>query len=150
MKPVMSVDDLALVLQHHWILDDSAFDDERQRVQLASLLLVAAYTGQRPCSLLETTRKRGPLQAVKTGDEYLEDSSEDEQSEHENRTCAEAFEDCDYDAVETPTRDNLPRGILYRDVRIRVLPRRFDGQRNPLVMEMTIVHTKGEDRTPQP
>ncbi|KAI9709018.1 MAG: hypothetical protein M1828_002552 [Chrysothrix sp. TS-e1954] len=149
MKPVMSVDDLALVLQHHWILDDSTFDDERQRVQLAFLLLLAAYTGQRPCSILETTRKRGPVPLVKSGNDYHDDS-EDDRIEHEDKACAEMGQDCDDDEVQAPTIENLPRGILYRHVRIRVLPRRFAGQRNPLVMEVTIVHTKGEERTPQP
>ena len=56
MKPVMSVDDLVRVFHHHWVLDMSTFADERQRVQLSMLLLLAAYTGQRPCSILETAR----------------------------------------------------------------------------------------------
>lgn len=43
-KPVMNVDDVYLVLHHHWILDTSVFPDERQRLQVALLLLPSAYT----------------------------------------------------------------------------------------------------------
>lgn len=31
-KPVMNVNDIYLVLHHHWILDTSVFPDERQRL----------------------------------------------------------------------------------------------------------------------
>jgi len=50
-KPVMNVDDVYLVLHHHWVLDDSVFPDERQRLQLALLLLLSAYTATRPAAL---------------------------------------------------------------------------------------------------
>ncbi|KAI9717340.1 MAG: hypothetical protein M1828_007228 [Chrysothrix sp. TS-e1954] len=150
MKAVMSVDDLVLVLHHHWVRDDSLFDDERQRVQLAFLLLLAAYTGQRPCSILETTRKRGPLPAIESGDDCLKDMSEEDQSEDDNKAFAEIDKDIDDNTAEASRTTDLPRGILYSHVRIRVLPGRFARQRNPLVMEVTIVHTKGEERNPQP
>jgi len=43
-KLFMSMDDLVRVLHHHWVLDTSTFADDRQRVQLSMLLLIAAYT----------------------------------------------------------------------------------------------------------
>ncbi len=39
------------------MLDDSTFKDERQRVQVATGLLTAAYFGCRPCSLFDTRVK---------------------------------------------------------------------------------------------
>ena len=39
----MNVDDVFLVLHHHWALDTSTFPDERQRLQLTFLVLL--YTG---------------------------------------------------------------------------------------------------------
>ncbi|KAF1730595.1 hypothetical protein CRV24_008664 [Beauveria bassiana] len=44
----MDVDDVYLVLHHHWVHDTSAFPDERQRIQLALMILVQAYTATRP------------------------------------------------------------------------------------------------------
>ena len=55
-KPVLHVNDLLLVLHHHWALDEEAYPDERQRVQLSTLLLTAAYTACRPSSLVYTTK----------------------------------------------------------------------------------------------
>lgn len=53
-KPVLHINDLLLALHHHWFLDTETFPDERQRVQLAALLLTAAYTASRPGSLVYT------------------------------------------------------------------------------------------------
>src|SRR2546423_15685414 len=59
-KPVMNVDDVFLILHHHWVLDTSIFPDERQRLQLAFLLLLSAYTATRPAALVykATSRRR--------------------------------------------------------------------------------------------
>ncbi len=56
-KPVIGLDDLYLLLYTHWVLDDSTFKDERQRVQVATGLLTAAFFGCRPCSLFDTRVK---------------------------------------------------------------------------------------------
>ncbi|SLM34469.1 Protein of unknown function DUF3435 [Lasallia pustulata] len=56
-KPVIGLDDLYLLLYTHWMLDDSTFKDERQRVQVATGLLTAAFFGCRPCSLFDTRVK---------------------------------------------------------------------------------------------
>ncbi|EFY84778.1 hypothetical protein MAC_09181 [Metarhizium acridum CQMa 102] len=43
-KPVIDVNDVYLVQYHHWVHDTSVFPDERQRIQLALLILLQAYT----------------------------------------------------------------------------------------------------------
>ncbi|KAI9784715.1 MAG: hypothetical protein M1816_000718 [Peltula sp. TS41687] len=53
-KPVMSSDDLYHLLFVYWVYDDSTYPDERQRVQVATALLLAAFTGCRLCSLFDT------------------------------------------------------------------------------------------------
>jgi integrase len=40
------------VLRCHWATDTNVFPNERQRVQLATILLFAAFTGSRPGALL--------------------------------------------------------------------------------------------------
>lgn len=50
-KPVMNVDDLYLVLHHHWIMDTTPYPDGWQILQLA-FLLASAYTASRPGALV--------------------------------------------------------------------------------------------------
>ncbi|KAK4220597.1 hypothetical protein QBC38DRAFT_184261 [Podospora fimiseda] len=47
-KLVLNADDMYLILHHHWVRDQSIFPHERQRLQLALMLLVQAYTATRP------------------------------------------------------------------------------------------------------
>jgi hypothetical protein len=49
-KPVMNVDDIYLILHHHWVMDTGVFPDGRQRVQIALLVLEMAYTATRPAA----------------------------------------------------------------------------------------------------
>ena len=56
-KPVISLDDLYLLLYTHWALDDATYTDERQRVQVAIGILAAVFFGCRPCSLFDTRVK---------------------------------------------------------------------------------------------
>jgi hypothetical protein len=36
-KPVMNVDDVFLILHHHWVMDTATFPDGRQRLQVPFL-----------------------------------------------------------------------------------------------------------------
>jgi len=70
-KPVMNVDDIFLILHHHWVLDTSIVPNERQRLQLALLLLLSAYTATRPGALVYkvTSRPWSEKLLLKLGDE---------------------------------------------------------------------------------
>ncbi|MCJ1249974.1 hypothetical protein MMC30_007200 [Trapelia coarctata] len=52
-KPLLDVEDFWEILQCHWVTDTNKFPHERQRLQLATVLLIAAYTTSRPRALLE-------------------------------------------------------------------------------------------------
>ncbi len=69
---------------------------------------------------------------AKANDE--EDCSEDEEDEHEDTADAE----------------RLTRRILYKHIRMLLLLNPTPGECHLLVMEVTIVHTKGEESKPQP
>ena len=56
-NPVISLDDLYLLLYTHWALDDATYTDERQRVQVARGILAVVFFGCRPCSLFDTRVK---------------------------------------------------------------------------------------------
>jgi len=51
-KPLLDVEDFLKVLRCHWVIDTNSFPHERQRVQVATLLLLAAVTDSRPRALL--------------------------------------------------------------------------------------------------
>jgi len=112
MEPVMSVDDLVRVLHYHWVLDTSTFADERQRVQLSMLLLLAAYTGQRPCSILETARdsKTEKLYGDGDGDGCEEDVNGEDAELNDEEDYSEGEDDEDEDEDEA---EKVARGILY-------------------------------------
>ena len=54
-KPLLEADDFVELIRHHWASDINVFPNERQRLQLAALLLLAAFTGSRPEALLSLT-----------------------------------------------------------------------------------------------
>ena len=54
-KPLLDAVDFVELLRCHWVTDTNTFPHERQRVQLATVLLVAAFTGSRPGALLGIT-----------------------------------------------------------------------------------------------
>ena len=56
-KPVADCDDLYLWLYTHWVIDDSVFPDERQRVQHSAGILMGGFFGCRLCSLFDTRVK---------------------------------------------------------------------------------------------
>lgn len=123
----MNVDDLFLVLHHHWVLDTSVFPDERQRLQLALLLLLQAYTATRP----------GALVYKQTNRENLKMHDIESESGGESRI---------------PDKTGLEwaeiKTLCYRDVTILLLP--SPGGRDVLAMEVTLRFTKGWQRRPNP
>ncbi len=54
-KPLLDAVDFVELLRCDWVTDTNTFPHERQRVQLATILLVAAFTGSRPGALLGIT-----------------------------------------------------------------------------------------------
>ena len=126
-KPVMNVDDIYLVLHHHWILDTSVFPDERQRLQVALLLLLSAYTATRPTTLVYTMTDRR------------------KQKEHyigwENDDCDDG-DPMDFDLEDIRT-------LSYEDVTLVMLPNP-EGKRDVLAMEVTLKYTKGWKKKPKP
>jgi integrase len=73
-KPLLEADDFVELIRYHWVSDINVFPNERQRVQLAVILLLAAFTGSRPRALLSLTYRDLNLYVdrdVKTGAHIL-------------------------------------------------------------------------------
>jgi integrase len=73
-KPLVEADEFVEIIEYHWVSDINVFPNERQRVQLAAILLLAALTGSRPSALLSLTYRDLHLYADrdrKTGEHAL-------------------------------------------------------------------------------
>jgi len=57
-KPVLGMDDLLLLLNHHWARDTATFPIEQHQVQFALILLLLFSTGCRPAELVDAKKKR--------------------------------------------------------------------------------------------
>ncbi|KAK6609654.1 FluG domain-containing protein [Botrytis cinerea] len=75
-KPVIGVDDLLLLLNHHWARDTSVFPTERHRIQFALILLILFGTGCRPAELVDAQKK--PKSASSAEDISEGDESDDD------------------------------------------------------------------------
>lgn len=129
-KPVLNVDDVYLILHHHWVLDRSVFPDERQRLQLALLLLLSAGTATRPSALVYTEADKR-----KQREHYIGwEEEQDEGIEGENSA------DLVVEDVKT---------LCYEDVTLLLLPNP-DAKRDLLAMEVKLKYTKGWKKRPNP
>ncbi|KAL6240326.1 hypothetical protein RBB50_012764 [Rhinocladiella similis] len=54
-KPLLEAEDFVELVRYHWVSDINVFPNERQRLQLAAILLLLAFTGSRPQALLDLT-----------------------------------------------------------------------------------------------
>jgi hypothetical protein len=126
----MNVDDVFLILYHHWVVDTATFPDGRQRLQVPFLVLVSAYTATRPGALVYVSRNEKKDQGHCIG-EHDEDEEEME----------EGPMNCDWDCEQAKT-------LCYGDVTLFLLPNP-DGIRDLLAMEVDVKHAKGHQRKPK-
>jgi hypothetical protein len=127
-KPVMNVDDLYIVLLHHWTKDTTPYPDGRQIIQLAFLLLVSAYTGSRPGALVYVDKnERTNVQ------HFFSNAKDGEEAQDE--------EDWDLRADDLKT-------LCYGQISLILLPNP-GGVRDHLVMEVDLKHTKGHHSRPK-
>jgi hypothetical protein len=67
-KPLLEAEEFVELIRYHWASDINIFHNERQRLQLAAILLLAAFTGSRPHALLCITYRDLDLYVEKDQD----------------------------------------------------------------------------------
>ena len=146
----MTAEDLQLVLYTHWASDDSKYADERQRVQVATGLLLAAATGCRPCSMFDTASKTADIsQAPENCEDDLE-ASDISFSKYLNDLETEGSDIPDDSDVEDEYEaTSAKRSILYRHIAIHVARHPDSTRPNIIFAKITLMHTKGEDKRSQ-
>lgn len=125
-KPVLNVDDVYLILHHHWVHDRSRFPDERQRVQLALMIQIPCYTATRPRVLAYA-----PINKKRIAAHYIGQNRE-----------------ADLNSEWNPEEDDF-RTVTYRDIKLLLLPNP-GALKDLLVIEITLRYTKGWNQRPVP
>jgi hypothetical protein len=143
----MNVDDVYLILHHHWALDTTVFPDGRQRLQLAFLMLLSAYTATRPGALVYVARN---VKATKNP--YITDDDDSDVDEDlEVKEDSEANDDSELEEDSTGNPMDLGhianevKTICYEDVTLTLLPNP-SGSRDLLAMEVNLQYTKGHQK----
>ena len=138
----MNVDDIFLILHHHWVLETVTFRDGRQRLQLHFLVLVSAYTATRPEALVYVARNEKLKRGYCIGENYEDEDDEEDEEDGEDEKVNEGN-------TRDRDRDNeLMKTLCYKDVCLFLLPNP-DGIRDVLVMEIDLSYIKGHQRKPK-
>ncbi|KAH7364055.1 hypothetical protein BKA65DRAFT_603155 [Rhexocercosporidium sp. MPI-PUGE-AT-0058] len=170
-KPVLGVDDLLLLLNHHWARDTSTFPTERHRVQFALILLLLFATGCRPAELVDANKKKKMRRWPGLEDDDICDGDVDDNGFEDAEVGADAdfgFDDHD-SAVADLGSENDGNGsdddvamsdvetelrqfdaLCYEDVRLLVVRNPVAGELDLLAMEVKLAHHKGAKRRPKP
>jgi hypothetical protein len=157
----LGVDDLLLLLNHHWARDTSTFPTERHRVQFALILLLLFGTGCRPAELVDAKKKR--KEDIDSEDDDLEDLYDDDvKAIRENNYGSgpesnKGTSSCDDDTREGDVAmsgmgEDIRHfdAICYEDVRLLAVRSPDNGGRDVLAMEVMMAHHKGHKRRPKP
>lgn len=138
-KPVMNVDDVYLILYHHWLLDIATFPDGRQRLQLDFLELILGGTASRPAALVYVRRNEIRVR----GSCIWEDDSEEETEEAKDNYGYNKNDSSD--RGDSDWEDEDDKTLCYRDVTLLLLPNP-GCIRDLLAMEIDLCHTKGHQK----
>ena len=134
-KPVMNVDDIYLILYHHWVMDTATFPDGRQRLQIDFLELLIAGTATRPGALVYVRRNEKRIKGHYIGEDDSDEEEEAKDKHGHNRNDSSDRGDSDWE-------DEDDKTLCYKDVSLLLLPNP-GSIRDLLVMEVDIGHTKG-------
>ena len=147
-RPVLDVNGLLMLLFYNMVQCTNVYKEEEQRLLVDLLLVWGAYTGARPVSLVgPSVSFPNKESAAKVRDDAIRfyDSNDEDEYEDEgnNKTCTEDLRPSDYDV---PKAECL-KSILFEHVTIIAVR---VGTQVKVAMFLTLIHTKGEDRKPQP
>lgn len=144
-RPVLDVDGLLVLLFHNMVHCAQVYKEEEQRLLVDLLLLFGAYTGARPVSLVDASvrdRDKEAIEEVRDNAIQFYDSSDEDESNQEGEMCESGLQA----SYNVPEVERL-KSILYEHVTIVAVRVQ---SRVQLAMFLTLIHTKGEDRKPQP
>jgi len=150
-----SPEDLYHILFHHWVHDDHVYKDERQRVQVATGILMASFFGCRPTTMFstkikfknDTSRTPAPHEdGAASGDATTVNRDGDEDCSASASSESDSDDDTD-DGIYNGSEE--ARTLLWRHIVFFITPNPVPGMPNIVFAKVTLLHTKGEDRCPR-
>ncbi|KAF2228547.1 hypothetical protein EV356DRAFT_538004 [Viridothelium virens] len=143
----MNVDDLFLILHHHWVWDTSWFPEPRQSLQLAFLILICAYTASRPGALVHAKGNANVVRECALAGYMVgntlstdSDSARDEDIQQNSKHNTADRSNIEGDESQIPTE--VVHTLCYKHVTLTLLPNP-GGERDLLAMELDLQFTKG-------
>lgn len=130
---VMNVNDIYLVLYYYWVYDTSVFSNERQQIQLATIILVQAYTATRLRILAYK-----PLCKLSMNDHYYAQKGKAGEKEDAPQ---DKVREKEYATEWNPEEDDF-KTLCYRDIKLFKLKGLSEGRDLPAI-ELTLQFTKG-------
>jgi hypothetical protein len=100
----MNVDDIFLILHHYWVQDTMIFPDGCQRLQVAFLVLISAYTATRPGGLVYVPRN---VKECKRSSIEVEDDEEDNNNNYDSNNDNDKDEDKGMEVDESGEEDDF-------------------------------------------
>jgi Protein of unknown function (DUF3435) len=137
----LAVDDLLLLLNHHWARDTSTFPTERYRVQFALVLLLLFATGCWPTELVDSKKKTGDNTGSSAGADNDDEDFDADDSNDSGASNGGQLDDVD--------GVRLFDELCYEDIRLLVVRGPGKEGRDVLAMEVKMSHHKGHNRRPK-
>ena len=157
-KPMVSVDELRVILVFNIAYDQSIFPGERHRIHLAGCYLLLSYTGARPAELVYSERKKpkdgtvaelfGSKVVMRTdggGDLDLDEP----QGKPVDTAPDEASRRLDELLLAETVGRGRPKALCYEDIMLMIVKHPVTDRPTP-VMVIKFIHYKGSDNRPKP
>ncbi|KAI0835719.1 hypothetical protein F5Y06DRAFT_305690 [Hypoxylon sp. FL0890] len=149
-KPVLSVDNLRVILTLNIAYDTSIFPGERHRIQLASCYQILCYIGARPAELVDSERKKPRDSSIEElfGDKVVQSPPSDDDEEQATPLDKDSKQLQSLLSQETVGRGR-PKALCYEDIQMMIVRHPITGRCIP-AMAIKFVHHKGADNKPKP
>lgn len=159
-KPVLDKDAVYCLLYILWVLDESIYPDERQRVQASAAMLMSTFFGCRLASIFDTRVKLDPLDPNNDDDtqgSYLAIPAKATTASSSGASPSSDEDDDDIDDIDSEgsvtdddclAGEDQTRTFLYRHITIFIANDVVGGP-NTVFMKITQPNTRGQDNNPR-
>jgi hypothetical protein len=150
-KPVLSVDNLRVILTFNIGYDTSIFPGERHRINLAGCYQLLCYTGARPAELVDGERQKPKDGSVHElfGQNAVQTSSSSDSGEDQEIPADEKSKELLSLLAKETTGRGRPKALCYEDIQMMIVRHPITGRCMP-AMAIRFIHHKGADNKPKP
>jgi hypothetical protein len=164
-KPVLSPDDILLLLAHLWARDTCTFPTKGQRESQAAIMLLSVFTSCRLAELVDRSQRKVTCKYLQRnqGDSDSEEQDPDSDLDDPNYDAPDPWDNpnnTDYnwleenatgdDETEHLNKRKRSKALCYEDICLWIVQNPLHEERDLVAMEVTLAHHKGVDNKPKP